>query len=163
MSSPRLAALPLAALLALGGLRTAAAETSDPSGTMSFEVDLERNTRQRVLIASLAGGALALGGVGLLFHLDSRDKSDAISASGSHTGLIYSREVDDVRRSALRSRKLAIVSYGLGIGMLAGTLVAFVMTDPGRETIVVGGEPATPELSLEVAEGGAVVGRSWSF
>ena len=133
--------------------------------TLSFKVDRERNTRQRILIASLFGGAVVVGGVGLLFHIDSKNKADEVSTdSGRHTGRVYTEELDDTRRAGLRSRNLAIASYALGGGLLVGTLVAYLLTDPGQETIHVSTEPEPgARLLVEPTEGGALVGGGWRF
>jgi hypothetical protein len=143
-----------------GGTRAAADEDEM---AMSFEVDRERTKRDKILIASLGGGALLVGGIGLLFHLDSRDLSDAISASGRHTGLTYTHDTDDTRRAALRSRAFTIASYGLGGGLLVATLVAYILTDPGTETITLDGEGARPPVAIEPIVGGAVGTASWTF
>ena len=134
--------------------------------SLSFTVDRERNTRQRILIASLFGGSLVLGGVGLLFHIDSKNKADDVSTdSGRHSGRVYTEELDDTRRAGIRSRNLAIASYALGGGLLVGTFLAYLLTDPGQETIHVSTEeqPGQARLLVEPTDGGALVGGSWRF
>jgi len=114
-----IAALSALLLLALAG-RAHGQERYFQEGrtdTISFNVDRERNTQQRILIASLFGGAVVFGGVGLLFHIDSKNKADEVSTdSGRHTGRIYTEELDDTRSAAIRSRNFAIASYALVTG-----------------------------------------------
>lgn len=150
--------LALAVALAVAAPAIARGQAAD---SMSFEVDKERTTRQRVLIGSLLGGALAASGIGLLFHVDSRDKSDQVSASGPHTGRIYTRSVDDTRRAALRSRNVAIGAYGVAGGLVIASLVVFLVTDPGTETIVLG--ERLPAIGVEPVAGGALVAGGWTF
>jgi hypothetical protein len=137
------------------------------SDSLTFTVDRERNPRQRILIASLFGGAVLFGGVGLLFHIDSKNKSDEVSTSaGRHTGRIYTEELDDIRHDAIRSRNLTIASYAIGGGFLVGTFIAYLLTDPGQETIRVGTQPVRApgaRLLVEPTDGGALVGGAWRF
>jgi hypothetical protein len=139
------------------------------SDALTFTVDRERNTRQRILIASLFGSSVLFGGVGFLFHIDSRNKSDEVSTdAGRHTGRVYTEDLDDTRRAALRSRNVAIASYAVGGGFLVGTLVAYLLTDPGQETVHVGTEAigeggARARLLVEPTDGGALVGGAWRF
>lgn len=161
-------------LATLGGAAPARAQPADyfqqgGTGNLTFTVDRERCTRQRVLIASLFGSSVLFGGVGLLFHIDSRNKSDEVSTNaGRHSGRIYTDELDDTRSAAIRSRNLAIASYAVGGGFLVGTLVAYLLTDPGHETVqvgteAVGGGGAGARLLVEPTEGGALVGGDWRF
>ncbi len=137
--------------------------------SLTFKVDRERNTRQRILIASLFGGSVVFGGVGLLFHLDSKSKSDEVSTdAGRHSGRIYTEELDDTRRAAIRSRTVAMASYAVGGGFLIGTFIAYLLTDPGQETVHVGTEAvgdrgARARLLVEPTAGGALVGGAWRF
>ncbi len=140
------------------------------SGDLTFNVDRERCTRQRVLIASLFGSSVLVAGVGLLFHIDSKNKADEVSTdAGRHSGRIYTDELDDTRSAAIRSRNLAIASYAVSGGFLVGTLIAYLLTDPGQETMrvgteaVAGGGGAGARLLVEPTEGGALVGGGWRF
>ena len=138
------------------------------SDTLTFHVDRERSTQQRILIASLFGGSVLFGGVGLLFHIDSKNKSDDVSTdAGRHTGRVYTEELDDTRRAALRSRNFAIGSYAVGGGLLIGTFIAYLLTDPGQEVVHVGTEAdagaAGARVLLEPTDGGALVGGAWRF
>src|SRR5690606_24797840 len=120
--------------LASSAARPALAQELEP---MTFEIARERSKRVKITLAALAGSALVVAGIGALFHLDSRDKSDEVSTSGPHTGRLYTAAVDDTRRAALRSRNLTRVSYGLAGGLLVSVLVVYIATDPGTETIVI--------------------------
>jgi hypothetical protein len=163
----RFAAVGAVLVLLAGGARVQAQEYFRKGGndSLDFTVDRERNSRQKVLIASLFGGSILLGGVGLLFHIDSRNKSDDVSTdAGRHTGRIYTEELEDIRRSAIHSRNFAIASYALSGGLLVGTFIAYLLTDPGQETVRVRPEPARrARLMLAPTEGGALVGGAWRF
>ena len=138
---------------------------------MTFDVDRPRSRENMILIGSLLGGAVVFGGVGLLFHLHSRNQADEVSAdTGDHTGLVYTEAVDATRRDAERSGKLAIGGYAVGGGFLIATLVVYIVTDPGTETIQVGDEteqpPAPtgrPQVLVEPTPGGGVVGAAWTW
>lgn len=137
---------------------------------MTFEVDKPRTRQSVVLIASLFGAAVVFGGGGLLFHIHSRNQADEVATeTGEHTGRVYTDAIDATRRDAERSRKLAIVGYAIGGGFLVGTLVAYILTNPGTETIRVGEEvdpPAPsgrPQVLVEPTPGGGVVGAAWTF
>lgn len=165
------------------GAPTGASYFQHQTPMASFEVDRPRSRRARIVIASLAGGAVLMTGVGVLFTLDSKSKSDDVSTKpGQNNGQVYSEALDDTRRAALRSRDWAIASYAVGGGLLVGALVAYILTDPGRETIRVNGasspvpagggggaRPPSPgpsaaaHLLLAPTRGGAFVGGAWSF
>jgi hypothetical protein len=164
----------LAALLAVAAPTAARAQTDyfggdAPPEDITFRTDKSRTTRQRILIAGLFGGAAVMGGVGLGFHLDSRSKSDQVSAVGDHTGRIYTPEVDDTRRAALRSRTLAIVGYGAGGALLVAGVIAYFVTEPGTRVVTVGkhkqDQPPPPPVPVSVAPlpGGAMAAAAWSF
>jgi hypothetical protein len=163
---------PLAALtavaLTLGGAGRARAQDtyfqSGSSDSFTFKVDRERTTQQRVLIASLFGGTVLFGAIGVAFHIDSKNKSDEVSTTSGHlSGRIYTHELEDTRQAAVRSRNLTIASYAIGGGFLVGTFIAYLLTDPGQETVHVGTEAATARLRIEPTDGGALVGGVWSF
>lgn len=161
------AALALALTLALAGAGRAHAQQdyfqSGSSDAFTFVVDRERTTEQRVLIASLFGGSVLFGAIGVVFHIDSKNKSDEVSTdSGRHSGRIYTEDLEDTRQAAVRSRNLTIASYALGGGFLVGTFIAYLLTDPGEETVHVGTEAAA-RLRVEPTDGGALVGGAWSF
>jgi hypothetical protein len=119
----------LAVTIAIGAPVVARAD--QPMAPLTFEIDKERTTRQKILIGSFGAGAALFTGIGVLFHLDAREKSDSISATGNHTGKTYTAEVDDVRSDALRSRAFAIAAYGVGGALLVTTFVVYLVTNPG--------------------------------
>ena len=121
---------------------------------MTFEIDKERTHRQRLTIAAFGGAALLIGGIGVLFHFDSKHKAAEISASGSHTGLAYTTAVDDTLHDGMRSRNLAIAAYGLSAGLLGAMLAVYIVTDPGTETITLDSGP--PRVGLVPAAGGGL-------
>jgi len=133
---------------------------------VSFRQAKPRTRRQHIIIASLFGGALAFGGIGLYFHLDSRDASNTLSIAGGEPIRTYDRAADSLRDRAFRSRTLAIVGYSIGGAFIAATIAAMSMTQPGDEIISIDDEPApknTVPVSVVPVRGGAVVGKAWSF
>jgi hypothetical protein len=164
----RAIAISTTVVLALALVASPARAETDPSagdvpdGDVQFQLERSRTKKQRVVILSLLGGAAVFGGVGLLFHLDSRSASDEVSAVGAHTGRVYDAALDDTRNRALRSRNLAIAGYAVGGAALVGALVAVIITEPGTEVFTVGTEAATP-VSLAPRPGGFVVEKAWRF
>lgn len=170
-------ALVLVPVVVLAGLATvpreACADTDyfgedAPTQDITFRTDLPRTRNQRIVIASLFGGAALFGAVGLAFHLDSRSKSDEISALGDHTRVIWDDSHENTRTAARRSRTLAIAGYSAGGVLLVAGTIALYLTEPGTKVITVGEEAETAPapivpVSLVPVPGGAVVGRTWSF
>jgi hypothetical protein len=138
---------------------------------LHFRIERERTRTQRIVVVSLLGGAAVFAGIGALFSLDYRDKADSIEATGSHTGRIYTAEIDAKRDDALMARDLSIASFGLGGGLLVAAAVYYVITDPGTQAVRYGpnGEIVpVSSVSRDATEivpvaGGVVVGRRWSF
>lgn len=170
-------ALVLASIVALGCLvvepRAACADTDyfgqdAPTQDITFRMDIPRTRNQRIVIASLFGGAAVFGVAGLAFHLDSRSKSDQVSALGDHTHVIWDDAHESTRSSALQSRALAIAGYSVGGALLLAGAVALYVTEPGSKVVTVGeerAEPPAPTVPVTIAPvpGGAVLGGSWSF
>lgn len=174
MRAPSLAA----ALAALGLFAAAPASAQDYFGrtetdNVSFRIDKERTSEQKILIGSLLGGAVLFGGVGLLFTLDSDSKSNEVSAVGMHTGRVYTPELEQTRKDALRSRNFAIGSYAVGGALLVATGIAFIATHPGTEELNMEEyqrrhdeerrEESSSRTLITPVRGGALVGRSWLF
>jgi hypothetical protein len=168
----------IALAVSLAWTAPAHAQPAQPDGyfgaaaqPMTFEVDRPRTREAKVLIASLFGAAVVFTGGGLLFHLHSKSQSDEVSTeTDEHTGRVYTDDLDATRRDAERSRTLAIAGYAVGGGFLVGTLVAYLLTDPGTETIRVGEEQAEPpapsgrpQVLVEPSTGGGMVGAAWRF
>jgi hypothetical protein len=113
-------------------------------------------SRKNVLgLATAAGASLVAGGVGLYFHVDSRDASRAISAP-AYTGAAWTDETQATYDRAHRSALLAGVFYGIGGAALLATAIAYIATEPAQETTII-----HPHVSL--APGGATVGGGWRF
>jgi hypothetical protein len=140
-----------------------------PDEHISFQVDKSRTKKQKIVIASLAAGAVVFGGTGLLFHLDSRSAANEVGAVGLHTGMTYTPELDDTRSRAYSSRTFAIVGYSVGGAFVVATVVALIVTQPGSERYTVGSDedesspPVVSGLTVVPAVGGAYVGGTWSF
>ena len=121
-------------------------------------------SRANVMGLSIAGGAgLLLGAVGLYFHLDSRDLSGSVSTQ-KFTGEAWTPERQATYDSANRSATVAGVFYGIGGAVLLGTAIAYMVTEPKMETMVI--RPHTspkPTALVAPTRGGALVGGTWSF
>jgi hypothetical protein len=121
-------------------------------------------SRANVMGLSLTAGAGAVvGAVGVYFHLDSRDKSDALSAH-KLTGLPWTPERQAQYDAAHRSAVTAGVLYGIGGALVLGAAIAFMVTEPKMETITI--TPHTnpkPTALIAPTPGGALVGGMWSF
>lgn len=120
-----------------------------------------RPDRSRNTVIGLAAGAgvtAILAGVGLYYHLDSRDASNQLSAHKA-TGEVWTAERQDAFDRAHSSAVTAGVFYGIGGAVLIGTIVALVLTEPKEETTVI--HPHTALVAP--TQGGAIVGGMWSF
>lgn len=150
----------IAALAAAPAL--ASAQSAD---NISFKVDKERSTENKVIVASLGGAAAVFVGVGVLFNLDSKEKSDEVSTGGAElTGEVWTQEREDTRKGALRSRNYAIAAYSVGGALALATAIYYIATDPGEELVMVGsGTPVSRGPTVTPVEGGAVFGARWSW
>jgi hypothetical protein len=120
-----------------------------------------RPDRPRNTVIGLAAGAgvgVILGGIGLYYHLDSRDASNELSSHRA-TGDVWSAERQDAYDRAHSSATRAGVFYGIGGAVLIGTVVALVLTEPDEETTII--HPHTALIAP--TQGGAIVGGMWSF
>jgi hypothetical protein len=160
----------LATLLAIASPAGAQALSSDyfnnqtTDDDLSFRVDKPRTNTERIVIASLFGGALVFGGLGVAMHVRSSNKSDEVSSEGEHTGLVWTPERDSIREDAELARTLSIGAYSIGGGLVIAGLVTFILTDPGTEVVKIG-EDTQPsaQTTFSIVPGGAVVGSEWSF
>ncbi|NVB80818.1 MAG: hypothetical protein HOV81_20645 [Kofleriaceae bacterium] len=120
-----------------------------------------RPDRPRTTVIGLAAGAgvgVILGGIGLYYHLDSRDASNQLNSHRA-TGEVWSADKQDAYDRAHSSATRAGVFYGVGGAVLIGTLVALILTEPKEETTII-----RPHTALVApTQGGAVVGGMWSF
>ncbi len=136
----RTAAALVAVTLAAG---VAHADTPDyfakpnEGSTIKVKRTKSRTTNQRLLIGGLLAGA-ALGiGVGVYYHLDSRDAANAVSANDDLTGETWTPELQATYDRAGTSGTIAIVGYAIGAAFLGGTIVAAWKTQPGEEQLAV--------------------------
>ena len=120
--------------------------------------------RNQILAISIAAGVgVALGGVGAYYHLDSRDQSNKINAH-SFTGESWTPERTAIYDEAHSSAVKAGVFYGIGGAFLLGAAIAYIVTEPKMETIVIHPHvDPKPTALLAPTRGGALVGGTWSF
>ena len=122
-----------------------------------------RPDRPRKTTLGLAAGAAAgviLGGVGLYYHLDSRDATQELS-SHKPTGETWTAERQATYDRAHSSATTAAVFYSVGGAVLIGTAVAYILTEPKEETTIIHPHVSTPVVAP--TQGGAIVGGMWSF
>lgn len=134
---------------------------------VTFRLELSRTRTQNIALLSVFGGSVVFAGAALAFHLDSRSKADDVSATGSHTGDVYTAELEDRRRDAIRSRNLAIGGYAIAGGLAVAGIVLVFVTDPGTQAYRYGpnGEliPVGAHNLVVPVDGGALIGRAWEF
>jgi hypothetical protein len=147
---------------------TSPADESIPYGTRAGK-DIyiksypDRSHKNMMGLAIAGGASVVLGGIGLYFHLDSRSKSNEVNAH-KFTGEVWTSDRQDAYEAANRSAVVAGVFYGIGGAVLLGTAIAYMVTEPKMETIVI--HPHTspkPTALVAPTNGGAMVGGSWSF
>lgn len=131
----------------------------DPT-VVTFHQGKSRTRNEKLLIGGLALGAVAAGGVGLYFHLDSRDAARDVSANHL-TGRIWSADDQVTYDRAHRSGVKAIVGYSVGGLFLAAAAVAVWKTHPGDEDVKL--LPGQGAPSVSPTTGGVVLGGVWSF
>lgn len=121
-------------------------------------------SRENLTMVALLGAAGALfGGVGLYFHFDSRSASDEVK-SQRYTGRTWTQEREDTFNRAHSSAAIAAVSYGIGGALLIATAVAYIVTEPPLETLVIRPHsPPKPVTIVAPIPGGAFVSRGWEF
>jgi len=120
----------------------------------------ERSLGNRLLLAGMAGGGALVGGLGVYFHLESREASNAV-ASDTATGKAWTADRQANMENAGDNRTRAAIAYGVGGGLVIAAIVAAVLTEPAAETTVI--IPRGPAPTIAPAEGGAVLGGRWSF
>jgi hypothetical protein len=118
----------------------------------------ERTTGNRLLLAGLAGGGALAGGLGLYFHLESRDAATAVSADAATGRAWTAADRAQVDRAA-DNRGRAVIAYSVGGGLVIAAIVTALLTEPKEETTVI--VPRGP--TVMPAEGGAVLGGAWQF
>lgn len=115
----------------------------------------DRSRANIIGLWSTAGAGVVLGGVGLAFHLDYRSKADDL-ASKRFTGEPWTADRQAVYDDAHRSSVVAGVFYGLGGATLLAATIAFIVTEPKVETIVI-------HPHVDPKPGGAIIGGGFSF
>jgi hypothetical protein len=123
----------------------------------------DRSHENIIGLSIAAGASVVLGGIGLYYHLDSRDLSNQVSAN-HFTGEAWSTERQDIYDSANHSALMAGVFYGIGGAVLVGTAIAYMVTEPKMETIVIHPHVnGKPQALVAPTRGGALLGGTWSF
>ncbi len=125
----------------------------------------DRSRDNVTMLALLGGTGLVFGAVGLYFHFDSRSATDEVKAN-RYLGRTWTPERQDTYDRAHRSAAIAGVAYGIGGALLIATAVAYMVTEPGLETLVIhphdNGRPSSTTM-LAPLPGGAFVSRGWEF
>lgn len=128
--------------------------------TIVVETPLDRTIGNKVLLGSVLGAGLLVGGLGIKWHLDSRSAADEVAADVT-TGRSWTQadvaQVDKADDAATKAK----VAYGIGGALVIAAVVMFIVTDPGSETTVIKANTVTPTLAP--TPGGAMFGSSWSF
>jgi hypothetical protein len=131
-------------------------EKSNESSTVKIRQDNHRTTGQRIAIYSLLGaGAIGLG-LGLYWHVDSRNAAHEIESVGTQHLGIWNDERMDIYDRGQRSGTLAIVSYSLSAASLAAAMVVTYLTRPGDHL-------AAMRPAVSPTQGGAIVSREWTW
>lgn len=120
----------------------------------------ERSLGNKLLLAGLVGGGALAGGLGVYFHLESRDASNAVGAD-SFTSMAWTPEDQANVDRAEDNRGKAAIAYGIGGGFMIAAIVTLIVTEPKAETIVI--TPKRPMPIVTPADGGALLGGRWSF
>ena len=125
-----------------------------------IETPGERSTSTKAVVGGIFGASLLVGGLGVYWHLDSRSASRDVSAS-KFTGNAWTSDDIALADQADRSRTRATIAYGIGGALLIGAAIAFIVTDPPSETVLITPTRGTPIIAP--TRGGAVLGGMWSF
>lgn len=115
----------------------------------------DRSRKNVIGLWTTVGAGAVLGGVGFAFHLDYRSKSGDVAAS-RFTGQPWNAERQATYEDAQRSSTMAGVFYGLGGATLLAAVVAFIVTEPKVETMVI-------HPHVDPKSGGATLGAGWRF
>ena len=119
------------------------------------EVPGERSRNNKLVVGSVLLGGALVSGVGVLYHLRSRDAADAVSAD-EFTGRPWTDANEALVQRAADSRRNATIAYGVGGALLVGGLVVYIATAPSSTK-----EVLRPHLAF--TKGGATVGGEWSW
>jgi hypothetical protein len=121
-----------------------------------------RSRRTDLVLASLAGAAAVLGGLGLYWNLEAQSAANNVSAVNP-TGLPWTAGDQHEYDRAHDSSVNAGVCYGIGGALLVGAIVGLIVTAPAPEKDVIHPRMAHALPTLAPAAGGAVVGGAWRF
>lgn len=135
----------------------------DGTKQLVFKEEGKRTKTQNITLLSLAGAAVLAGAVGSFYLLDARSQSDEVSASGLHTLLAWSPELEATRKDALRSNRIGTVSMGISGGFAAATIIAYIITQPDKEVGYQDWQTRNRLPSITPADGGLVIGQGWAF
>lgn len=115
----------------------------------------DRSRTNVIALWTTAGAGVLLGGVGLGFHLDYRSKADDL-ASNRFTGQPWTADRQAAYEDAHRSSVVAGVFYGLGGAALLAATIAFIVTEPDVETMVI-------HPHVDPKTGSAMLDAGWRF
>jgi len=115
----------------------------------------ERSAKNIAILASVAGAAALIGGLGVYYNLDSKSASDEVSAHRP-LSVPWTTDRQATYDRAHDSAVKAEIFYGVGGALLIGAVVGLIVTQPKTETTVI-------HPHVAVGPGGAVLGGSWSF
>jgi hypothetical protein len=130
----------------------------EPGRDIVIDVPGERSRNNKLLCGGLLATGVIAGALGVYWHLDSRDASNAVSAD-YFTGEAWTQAHVDLVERADRSKTRATVAYTVGGAFLIGAIAAWIFTEPKTETAVI----HTGVTVGPTSEGGTVVSRMWSF
>lgn len=135
--------------------QTVQANVVGPGQDIVIRTDRPRSATNIAEVAGLAGVGVILGGVGLYYHLDSRDNANAVSPDRP-TNQPWTAADKDKFDTAHSSAVKAGILYGVGGAAVIASVVLLIVTDPGQnETVIHPHVSSTP--------GGAIFGNVWSF
>ena len=129
------------------------------SREIKIEVPGERSRNNKLIVGGIAAGGVLVSALGLYFHLDSRDAANEVSAD-RFNGKAWSEKQADLVARADRSKTRATVAYVIGGGLLAGAIIAYIVTAPKDETAVI--QTSSGYVVVPTDDGGMVT-RMWSF
>jgi hypothetical protein len=127
-------------------------------------VEGTRSRNNVLALSATAGVAVVLGAVGLYYNLDARSASNDVSA-GTPQNVPWTparqAEYDRAHDSSVKAE----VFYGIGGAVLAGAIVALIVTAPQDQTVVIHPRVGVRAVRPIVAPtaGGAFVGGAWRF
>jgi hypothetical protein len=112
----------------------------------------ERSIRDRVVLWGLVGAGAIGVGLGVGWHLDSRDAAEAVSADDGRLVGTWSDELQERYDEAGRAGSKATVAYAVGGTLLIGAFGWAYWTRPRERQVV-----------LVPVEGGATARATWRF